>query len=415
MPPHCHIPRLRSERRSPLVQRRRQLGLLLLVAWIAACSFDADKLRRPARDAATSTPALADANIDDTRAAGDLASRSDVRVLPDLADSVDLPNDDAAGGVSGTGGGPGGGTGGAFGGSGGDFGETGGVPSDLDSGPGELDTQAAGVDADDDAAAAGADVPDDVPIATNDHDSAVDVEDDLAAFDGAVATEAGTACPSHVAPIAYYPFDPETGSTLADLSGNGNDATLLASSLSVSGHSFVAGKVGSALELSAARSGYVLLPARLLGNACAATIALWLYINSNSPWQRVFDFGVDQKAYMFLTTSFSSANRMRFAITVSGYQKEQTVDIPTAFPTRVWRHVAVVLGASGGRIYLDGVEVAANPAITLRPSDVGGGSNYYLGRSQFSADAYLDGRLDELRIYDRELSAAEIEALMTAP
>lgn len=415
MPPHCHNRRLRSERRSPLVQRSRRLGLLLLVAWVAACSFDADKLRRPARDAATSTPALADANTDDTRAPGDLARRPDTRVLPDLADSADLSIVDAAGGVSGTGGGLGSGTGGAFGGAGGDLGEAGSAPSDLDSGPGELDTQAAGVDAEDDVPAAPADVPDDVAIATNDRDSAVDVEDDLAVFDGGVATEAGTACPSHVEPIAYYPFDSATGSTLADLSGNGNDATLLASSLSVSGHSFVAGKVGSAVELDASRSGYVLLPARLLGDACAVTIALWLYTNSSSHWQRVFDFGVDQKAYMFLTTSTSTTSRMRFAITVSGYQNEQFVDAPSAFSTGAWRHVAVVLGASGGRIFLDGVEVAANAAITLRPSDVGGGSNYYLGRSEFPADAYLDGRLDELRVYDRELSAAEIQALMTAP
>jgi hypothetical protein len=47
----------------------------------------------------------------------------------------------------------------------------------------------------------------------------------------------------------------------------------------------------------------------------------------------------------------------------------------------------------------------------LRPSDLGDTGNNFIGRSPFTADPYLDGQIDEFRIYDRVLSTAEIGEL----
>jgi hypothetical protein len=49
--------------------------------------------------------------------------------------------------------------------------------------------------------------------------------------------------------------------------------------------------------------------------------------------------------------------------------------------------------------------------MTLRPADLGSTPNNYIGRSQFSWDPYFDGDIDELRIYNRALSADAIKAL----
>jgi hypothetical protein len=35
----------------------------------------------------------------------------------------------------------------------------------------------------------------------------------------------------------------------------------------------------------------------------------------------------------------------------------------------------------------------------------------YLGKSQFTVDPYFDGQLDEVRVYRRALSAAEVQTL----
>jgi hypothetical protein len=49
--------------------------------------------------------------------------------------------------------------------------------------------------------------------------------------------------------------------------------------------------------------------------------------------------------------------------------------------------------------------------MSLHPSDLGSTPNNYFGRSQYASDPYLDGSLDEIRIYDRALTTAEISAL----
>ena len=45
------------------------------------------------------------------------------------------------------------------------------------------------------------------------------------------------------------------------------------------------------------------------------------------------------------------------------------------------------------------------------PADLGTTTNNWLGRSQWDADGYFDGLLDEVRIYSEALSEAEIRWL----
>ena len=49
--------------------------------------------------------------------------------------------------------------------------------------------------------------------------------------------------------------------------------------------------------------------------------------------------------------------------------------------------------------------------MTLRPSDIGNTANNWIGRSAFSGDVYFAGLLDDFRIYNRALTAAEITML----
>ena len=72
-------------------------------------------------------------------------------------------------------------------------------------------------------------------------------------------------------------------------------------------------------------------------------------------------------------------------------------------------HIAVTLAGNTGILYLNGVPVGTNNAITLKPSSLGNTSNNYLGKSQY-ADPYLNGVLDEFRIYTVPLSPIEIAA-----
>jgi hypothetical protein len=180
------------------------------------------------------------------------------------------------------------------------------------------------------------------------------------------------------------------------------------------GYSFGAGRAGNgnALDLSYAKQGYVTLPPGLLAEACDFTIATWVYLNTNTnAFSRIWDFGQDATTYMFLTPITNIDNFARFAISVSGNLHEQGIKAQMAVPTLQWTHVALVVGASGATLYFNGSPVGSDTTMTLRPVDLGRTANDYIGRSQFSSDPYLDGKIDEFRIYDRALSVEEIQAL----
>jgi uncharacterized protein len=87
------------------------------------------------------------------------------------------------------------------------------------------------------------------------------------------------------------------------------------------------------------------------------------------------------------------------------------IDGQASLPTGIWTHVAVVLGPAGGLLYLDGAVVGTSAGMTLRPADLGAMPASYIGRSHFAGDPYLDGRIDDLRIYNRALSPEEILSL----
>ena len=213
--------------------------------------------------------------------------------------------------------------------------------------------------------------------------------------------------------LAYYPCESASVGLLPDQSGNGKAATLVTGTGGSVGYSFAAGKVNKALDLAVTNQGYATLPAGLLASACEATIATWVYVNSSVGWQRIFDFGKDSNVYMFLTPLNTTTDVIRFAISVSsnGSAHEQIIDGQAELPTGVWKHVAVVLGPSGGILYVNGAQAGANAAMTFRPADLGNTPNNWIGRSQYNWDPTFDGNIDEFRVYDRALSPAEIQAL----
>lgn len=218
--------------------------------------------------------------------------------------------------------------------------------------------------------------------------------------------------------LLYYSCEQANGTTLPDMSGNGRDGTLVGPT------SIAAGKVGNALVLTAnnvdsgTSGGYVVMPAALLSTSSAMTIATWFKTNSILEFQRVFDLGGTggSTSSMYLTTRYTTGNlhfTIRITLADGGLSREDIDAAGTVIPTGVWEHVAVVLDASGGRLYLNGVLVGTNTTMVMRPPILGATPNDWIGRSQFAVNPYLDGAIDEFRVYNRGLSAAEVLALYT--
>ncbi len=204
-------------------------------------------------------------------------------------------------------------------------------------------------------------------------------------------------------PIVWYAFDETSGVTGNDSSGNAKNATL------VNGPTWGTGKISNAVNLDGSND-YLSMPAGIISTLNDFSIAVWVKQDALSTWSRIFDFGTGTTTNMFLTPT--SGSSIRFAITTSGSSGEERINGTAALSSGTWKHVAVTLAGNVGILYVDGVEVGRNSNMTLKPSSLGNTGNNYIGRSQYS-DPYLDGQIDDFRIYDRAISATEVQGLFS--
>jgi hypothetical protein len=191
--------------------------------------------------------------------------------------------------------------------------------------------------------------------------------------------------------IAYLGFDADTSDSTRHLNHAAGNSTI----------TFVEGNKGGAVSLNGTNA-FLQLPYNI-ANHEEITVATWIYFRGASAWQRIFDFGNDQNEYMYLTPRTNVA-QMRFAIKKDGV--EQALTAPS-IPYFKWTHIAVTMGTSGVRLYINGVQAAESKMITIRPSDFKPILNY-IGRSQNSTNPLLSAYLDDFRIYNYELSAENI-------
>jgi len=176
----------------------------------------------------------------------------------------------------------------------------------------------------------------------------------------------------------------------------------------------VPGKFGSAVQLDGTSNQDVQLPTGIVKSLHDFTISTWVDPQSIPTWGRIFDFGTGTTDYMFLAASAGSTPR--FAISVGGNAAGagQVINAPSPLPLNQWTNIAITLSGGVGRMYVNGVQVAENDAITLTPSSLGTTTQNYIGKSQY-ADPLLPATIDDFQIYDRALSAGEVTALQTSP
>ncbi len=171
------------------------------------------------------------------------------------------------------------------------------------------------------------------------------------------------------------------------------------------------GQFGTALDLCGTDS-YVTMPDGVVDGLDGDwSISTWVNPSALPTWARVFDIGSGSGSSMFLTLNAGSGPR--FVITTSGAGGEQRLDYPGQnLPLDEWTQVAVTVSGTTGTLYIDGEAVVTNDQITISPADLGAtnGRNW-LGRSQYGSDPAFDGALDDVAIYSRALSAAEIAEL----
>jgi hypothetical protein len=91
------------------------------------------------------------------------------------------------------------------------------------------------------------------------------------------------------------------------------------------------------------------------------------------------------------------------------------VDSSRTIPAQTWVHVASTYNGSTLRIYVNGVldrslSVSGRTCASAEPLTIGAKNKTSAG----TVEAYFDGRIDDFRVYDRALTAAQIKAVRAA-
>ncbi|WP_427156928.1 LamG-like jellyroll fold domain-containing protein [Aliinostoc sp. HNIBRCY26] len=167
------------------------------------------------------------------------------------------------------------------------------------------------------------------------------------------------------------------------------------------------GYAESALNFDA-QDDYVELPSfpeKLFENF---TLESWVYYRRFANYSRIFDFGNGSASDNIILTNTSQTNNLKFEI----YQGDtsQFIEIANTLETDKWIHLSVTMDQTGNvTVYKDGLLIG-NKKLHLPKTLIR--NRNYLGRSNWPNDAFLDGKMDEVRIWNRCRSQAEIQAEM---
>ncbi|QMU30467.1 LamG-like jellyroll fold domain-containing protein [Adhaeribacter radiodurans] len=199
---------------------------------------------------------------------------------------------------------------------------------------------------------------------------------------------------------AYSVADITTGDTTAYSAASGtatitvsavNDEPVITSSIRVNGLNFDGTK------------GYVSIPELNLEGDY--TIEAWVNVAQHQTWARVADLGNGPNQDNILAT-FNTAQHLEMQTFIGGNQGS-SLAANSAFPTGVWKHVAVVNnGAGTGTLYIDGLLVGSGNQNV--PRDAVRALNY-LAKSNWANDAYFNGKMREVRIWDVARTQTQIQ------
>lgn len=193
--------------------------------------------------------------------------------------------------------------------------------------------------------------------------------------------------------VAYWPLD-----------GNANDMEGAYNGTPTGTTSFVAGKVGQALELPGGTTvGYINLPAGFADFTGGLTFNVWAYPRTAANWARLIAFGNGApNDTIFFTRNGTSAH---LEYTVTKPTAGQTLRASNAITLNQWQMFTVTQEPNGTvRIYKNGLQVATGTVQV--PTNISRTMNY-IGKSHWN-DNYFNGWLDEIRVFNYALTADEV-------
>jgi fibronectin type 3 domain-containing protein len=202
--------------------------------------------------------------------------------------------------------------------------------------------------------------------------------------------------------VAAYGFDAGSGATVADQSGNGNGGTINGPTWTTSG------RYGSALVFDGVNDWVTVPDSASLDATTGVTVEAWVYPTSSGNW-RTIAFKEQAGNLVYGLYSNRTGNRPNAQVFVAG--ADRNLDGTTALPQNAWSHLAMTYDGATIRLFVNAAQVAQVAQTGAIATSTGvlriGGNNIW--------SEWFGGRVDELRVYNRALTAAQLQTDMTTP
>lgn len=209
-------------------------------------------------------------------------------------------------------------------------------------------------------------------------------------------------------------YDMETLSSglMRDFSGNDNNGT-------ITGANSVTGLFGQARNFEADDEEYITVPEddSLDGKR---TIALWFkpeggWSSAESLSQQLVNHRSDIAEWNGIYLFLSATDGSFYVAVDSGAPAIATAVSTTTSWSEVWYHVVAVADGSNILLYINGMLEDTGDALSTAFPDVIDSNPLRIGTKRTADDAFYDGLIDEMLIFNRILNASEISYLAGSP
>ena len=208
--------------------------------------------------------------------------------------------------------------------------------------------------------------------------------------------------------VAAYNFNEGSGSTVTDLSGHNLNGTIVGATWTTQG------KYGDALLFNGTSSYVDLGNPAALQLTGSITLEAWIKAAATPDDGQIVAKSNDSSGSQLKTTHDAGPQNFNVTVTNSSGTRVKRFSTTTR-ELNTWYHVAGVYDASARTltIYVNGVLESGTLQGTVPTANLNAAVNANIGRR--TGGYYFNGIIDEVRIYNRALSATEIQNDMNTP
>jgi hypothetical protein len=202
--------------------------------------------------------------------------------------------------------------------------------------------------------------------------------------------------------VAAFGFDEVSGTSVVDRSGLGNTGTVSGATRSATG------RHGGALSFDGVNDSVSVPDAASLDLTNNLTLSAWVRPTGATGWRTVLMKERPGSQSYSLYASSGVAAPSGWLVVGSA---EQELLSPSVLPANTWSHLAFTYDGAFTRLYINGVEVINQP---LTGSAVVGTGALKIGGNAIWGE-WFAGLIDEVRLYNRALTPAQLQTDMANP